>query len=354
MAIKKSKRLENLYIKDDPSISYLGRGICRDAVQSMFHKTFALAEDFPWRHMPQSKVPIYVDMPALGIKGAVVVKFAPRPERHGIAIFPSSEHWQAWLKGHEIPRSLRYTWSRIILIFDERAPLTPKQRQEIDIQGWPMPTFYQYPDWFAVGHDGRARSMVKSELEILEAVTGTLVGSFYGEAKRDWLKIWEGVTPRAQFHDRVSCHRRVVEVIKRSRPLENKPFPWEKLLQWDPQKNQRYQLRALHKSLFKHFRKSYEGYGEGAGENYIEDFLTLVHDSLGCSIAQVTPNQLEILITDEFYPMLRWPVEHRLDRMLAILTRFFSYLQRNFGFDTGPLVERLGHRAFHRRIAHAA
>lgn len=350
MSKTKVSRLSRLYTKQDESISYLDAGICSEAVSSMFGRTHEIAEDFPWRHMPPSRVPIYVDIPSLGIRGAVMVKFEPRPGRHGIAIFPSSEHWQAWLKGLEIPRSRLYAWSRLILIFDEQAPLTQTQRHEIDRNGWLMPTFYQYPDWFAVDGQGMARSIKKVELEILEAATGTIARSFYGEAKRSWIKIWEGVTPRAEFRHRVLCHRRIVEVMTRSRPLKIKPFPWAELVRWDAD---RHQLRTLHKALYKHFRKSHEGCGEGEGEHYIETFLTLLHDKLDCSIAQLTPNQLEILITDDFYELFKWNPQEKVEVMMTVLERFFSYLQRNFRFDAAPFVERLGHRDFHRRLQSA-
>lgn len=350
MTNAKSTRLNRLYTKDNPSISYLGTGISPDAVSSMFQRCYEVVSDFPWRHLPPGNVPIYVDIPSLGVRGAVMVKFAPRPERHGLAIFPSSEHWQAWLKGLEIPRSRLYAWSRLILVFDEKAPLTQRQQQEIDHHAWPMPTFYHYPDWFAVDGQGQARSLSQVELEILEAATGTIAGCFYGEAKRNWIKVWEGISPRAEFRHRVLCHRRVVDVMTRSRPLKRKPFPWAELARWDQDRNKRYELRALHRALYKHFRNSHEGYGEGAGEHYIEKFLTLLHDNLDSSIAQLTPNQLEILITDEFFEVFKWNPEEKVQVMLAVLKRFFSYLQRNYRFDAGPFIERLGHRDFHRRL----
>lgn len=225
MENKKSPRLDRLYKKEDQKISYLGSGIGPNEVLSMFHRSFQLINDSPWKHLPSSQVPIYVDIPRQRLKGAVVVKFQPRPKRHGIAVFPSSEHWQAWLRGYEIPRSLLHTWSRLVLIFDEKAPLTPKQRQEIKEQGWLMPTFYQYPDWFAVDPLGMARSIVKEELVMLEAIAGALMGSFYGESRRQWIKIWEGVTPRAQFRHRVPGCDGIVEVTTRSRPLLGKSFP---------------------------------------------------------------------------------------------------------------------------------
>lgn len=316
----------------------------------MFDRTREIAEDFPWRHMPSSKVPIYVDIPVLGVRGAVLVKFEPRDRRHGLVLFPSAEHWKAWLQGHEIPRSRLYAWSRLILIFDEKAPLTQRQKDEINTQGWMMPTFYQYPDWFAVDGEGQARSITKSELEILEAATGMIPGSFYGESKRSWIKIWEGVTPREEFRYRVPCHRAIVEVTARSRPLKQKPFPWERLVNWNVQTSKRYELRALHRDLYKHFRKSHEGYGEGAAEHSIEKFLKLVHEQLECSVAQMTPNQLEILVTDDFYQAFKWNPDEKIEVMMAILRRFFQYLDRNFKFDAGPFIERLGHREFHRRL----
>lgn len=350
MSKAKLNRLERLYIKEDPYISFLHCGIDSGAVQSMLDRTGEIAHDFPWRHMPPNKVPIYVDIPALGIRGAVMTKFEPRPGRHGVALFPSSEHWKAWQQGHEIPRSRLYAWSRLILIFDERAPLTARQEREIKENGWFIPSFYQYPDWFAVGEDGKARSIRKSELEILEAATGTIPGSFYGDAKREWIKVWEGVTPRQEFRRRVHCHRAIVEVTTRSRPLKMKPFAWDRLVKWNVDTNKHHELRTLHKALFKHFRKSHEGYGEGAGEHYIEKFLKIVHEELDCSIAHITPNQLEILITDDFYEVFKWNPVEKVDVMLAILKRFFLYLQRNFRFDAGPLIERLGHRDLRRRL----
>lgn len=350
MPNKKRTRLERLFKKEDQRISYLGPGICGDRVSSMFHRAFELVHDFPWNHLPPSKVPIYVDIPELGLKGAVLAKFKPRPGRHGLAIFPSCEQWEGWLKGRQVNSRSKHAWSRLILIFDERAPLTPTQRQNIKDHGWSMPTFYSYPDWFSVDHQGLARSIRKRELQILEATIAALVGSFYGEAKRAWIKIWEGVTPHQQFQYRVPCHRDMIEVIMRSRPLLAKPFPWVNVVRWDPGEHPRYELRALHKALYKHFRRSHEGYGEGAGEHSIETFLALVHNQLDCSIAQITPNQLEILITDEFYQAFKWREDEKREVMMSILERFFRYLKRNFEFDAGPFIERLGHRGFHQRL----
>lgn len=350
MPTGKRTRLERLFKKEDQRISYLGPGICAQRVSSMFRRAFELVYDFPWNHLPPSRVPIYVDIPALGIKGAVLAKFKPRPGRHGLALFSSFEQWEGWIKGRQVTSGPKRDWTRLILVFDEKAALTATQHQDIKDQGWSMPTFYGYPDWFAVDHQGCARSIRKQELQILEATIGSLVGSFHGEAKRAWIKIWEGVTPHKQFRYQVPCHRNIIEVITRSRPLLAKPFPWVDVVRWDPSKHPRYELRALHKALYKHFRKSHEGYGEGAGERSIETFLALVHNQLDCSIAQITPNQLEILITDDFYQVFKWPEDERREAMMSILERFFRYLKRNFEFDADPFIERLGHRGFHQRL----
>lgn len=343
-------QIPSLPSKSDQSLSYLDHGVTRAAVESMFDAVRQLAEDWPWENIPKADTPIFVSIPELGVQEAVLVQVRHREGRVSIALFASRAHWQAWLAGEAFPEGEEERWSQLVLMMDEKAPLSAVQRKEIEREGWLMPTMFGHPDWYAVqGHRG-VRSVNPRELRILEAVTRSLCGSFHGDNLDPWLRIWDGQNPRNRLEISLRFEQGIVSVFLSSEKLKRESFRWKEIERWDASRDSHSRLQALNCMLYDRFRYSPEGYGEGTGAHYIEDFLEIARSKMGCTVAQLSPNQIEIALTDHLYGTIHYPWEEELDFVLDTLTRFYRYLARKFGFDAESCIERLGHRDLYRRV----
>lgn len=344
------KKKLSLPVKPVDKISFLGEGIQPSAVQSLFGVVRELAIDWPWDNIPPPDTPIYVDVPALGVEGAVLVQVSPRKDRAGISLFASPGHWKSWLRGDRLPPADRGSWSQLILVMDEKAPLTTKQRREVQEHRWSMPTMFDVPDWYAVQGKGVVRSVNRQELSILEAVASSICGLFHGKNLERWLRVWDGQDPNLVCRSRVPCHEGVFEVKLRSERVVRSAFSWNEIKTWDAGQHSHARLQELNQLLHEKFRYSPEGHGEGTGSRYVGDFLEIARREMMCSVVSLTPNQIEILLTDHLLATIEYPWDEELDFVIDTLSRFYAFLARKYKFDAQAHIERLRHRDLYRRV----
>lgn len=337
--------------------SYFESGVDPSLVASMFEGAKNLAWSEPWFGIPDARTPFRVSIPSLGVDGAVLAMLEPDELESGIALFSHESHWKAWLEDKRLCEAHSdqvSSWSHIELILGEEDNLSETQCDEIQEKGWEVNSFFSYPIWYAVQGDEKTRALAPKELQILNAVTRAFSVALEGERISRWKEVWSGEEVMQLVLTTTSPFG-VHEVRMSSQSVSGTVDLWKQLMTCRPGqiKKQVHHFRALNEELLYRYRFSKEGYGRGMGQPYLQELLEVARTKFRCSIAQISADNLERILTHKLRKSLNGPLESELDDVIETVRCFYTYLERKYDFDASEKIQRLNEGSFFSRVSSA-
>jgi hypothetical protein len=156
--------------------SFLGDGTIEpEYVYSLFSAAAALHRVAPWREVADQQV-VRIDIPALGIDGAVLSVIGAAEESHGLLLFRSIDDFDRFGDGERLPadgqpalRSLSYT---------ERKMLPPPMIAEIEEYRWPLAEEDAIPTVLVVDAALQSLDVTEVDMHLLTITTRAFLSFF--------------------------------------------------------------------------------------------------------------------------------------------------------------------------------
>jgi len=159
---------------DDEKSSYAWPNIAAEQMASLFATSAAFVRAAPWALMPESRGPVAVAMPSLGLPDAVVAVTGDLAESFGFLVFKDIEEHTAFLDVMDASAAgvdESFPW-HLALHLEPGPELIPELRREVAQNGWEVEA-KQYP-WVVAVDGDQADAPDAAQLRVVEAVLGAL------------------------------------------------------------------------------------------------------------------------------------------------------------------------------------
>lgn len=159
---------------DDNDLGYAWPNIASEQMASLFAKSAAFVRATPWGSMPESRGPVGVALPSLGLPAAVVSVMGELAQTFGFLVFKNIDGYDAFLDAMELVQAGNdppFPW-HLALTLEPGPEVVAELRREVAQRGWEVEA-KQYP-WVVAVEGTEGVTPDANQLRVVEAVLAVL------------------------------------------------------------------------------------------------------------------------------------------------------------------------------------